>query len=81
MGEINDLLTTREVASVASLTVGRIQQLVSEGRLRARLATTGEVAGLLVAGRIGGIPPSGIRVFEAPDVARFLAGRRGKSHD
>ena len=69
-------LTTTEAATKLSITRRSVARLIKRGLIVAERATPDELAGLLTAGRIRSVPPTGAMLIEADEVERHARERR-----
>lgn len=70
------MLTTHEAADRLGMTARSVARLIRQGRIAGRAATPAEVAALYAAGRIRGIPPTGIVLIDDAAIAAYVAARK-----
>jgi hypothetical protein len=74
-------MTVEEAASELELAPSSIRRMIAEERLPARQASPDECAVLLAAGRLHGVPGTGIRLIHYNAVAQAkLRPKRGRPH-
>jgi hypothetical protein len=74
-------MTIQEAAAELEIVPGRVRCMITEGSLSARFATPDECAALLAAGRIHGVPGTGIRLIHQDAIAQAkLRRKRGRPH-
>lgn len=71
------MLTTKEAADRLGIKARSVVRLINESKvLKARKATTEEIAQLLTEGRVSSVTHSGILVIEEAEMARYEKERR-----
>lgn len=74
-------MTVEEAANELELAPSSIRRMIAEERLPARSATPAECAALLAAGRLHGVPGTGVRLIHQNAVAQAkLRPKRGRPH-
>jgi hypothetical protein len=74
-------LTIEEAANELELVPSSVRRMIAEERLPAQSATPDECAALLAAGRIHGVPGTGVRLIHQNAVAQAkLRPKRGRPH-